>query len=150
MSVGTYAGAEEAMVDLWVEAQIVAQAEALDAINPGLSGRIFSVVAPQGTPYPFIVYQCQSPPRDVRGVGVYRVMIDPLYVVKVVAQVMSYDPLAPVARVLDIALTSASGSAVADGRILASVRNAGFHMVEIEAGTQYRHLGGEYRIQAQS
>lgn len=146
----TYLGAEQVLVDAWVEARIALQGAALEAISIGLSTRVFADFAPEGTIYPFIIYQCQSPPRDVRGVGVSRVMVDTLYIVKAVAQASSYAPLAPVAKVIDAAMTSAAGSAVADGAIFASVREEGFHMVEIEAGKQYRHLGGQYRIQAQA
>ena len=145
-----YAGAEQAMVSLWVAGQLAAQATDLDAISAGLSGRIFEDFAPEGTPYPFIIFQCQSPPRDIRGVGVSRVMVDTLYIVKAVAQVSSYAPLAPVAKVIDAAVTSAQGSPVADGNVFSSVRDSQFAMVEIDSGKQYRHFGGQYKIQAQA
>lgn len=146
----TYLGAEQVLTDLWVQQQLATKSADFDTISPGLSARIFLDYAPEGTPYPFVIYQCQSPPRDVRGVGVVRVMVDTLYIVKAVAQVTSYQPLAPVARVIDAAMTSATGSPVVDGMVLASVREEGFNLLEIEGGTQYRHLGGQYRIHAQA
>lgn len=116
----------------------------------GLSTRVFEDFAPQGyATYPFIIVQCQTPPRDIRGVGVSRVMVDTLFIVKAVAQVDSYAPLAPIVRVFDTALTSPTGGAVADGFVFTSVREEQFAMVEIDSGKQYRHFGGLYTIQAQ-
>lgn len=146
---GSYSGAEVVLCNQYVEDCLDAYSAQLNLISPGLSDRIFEEVAPEGTTYPFIVYQCQDPPRDVRGVGTFRVMIDTLYVVKAVAQGDSYAPLLPVAGVIDAAMTSAAGATVGDGIVFASVRERGFQMAEPSEGTQFRHLGGEYRIQAQ-
>lgn len=146
----TYTGAEQALTDEYVKQRLAARAVDFDAIVAGLSGRIFPDFAPSGTPYPFIVFQCQDPPRDVRGVGVSRVMVDTLYVVKAVSQVDSYAPLVPIARVIDSAMTSSTGSTVGDGFVLTSVRDRQFSLVTYEQGTQFRHFGGEYSIQAQA
>lgn len=147
---GTYTGAEQAMVDTWVEARLsdVAVAASLNAINAGLSGRVFLDYAPKGTAWPVVIFQCQDPPRDVRGVGTSSVMIDTLYIVKTVAQVDEYAPLAPIASVLHAAMTTSTGDAVGDGLVLTSVRNDQFSMVEVDEGIQFRHLGGVFRIQA--
>lgn len=146
---GVYEGAEQALTTEWVRQQLLAKAADFNAISDGLSLRLYEDFAPTDAVYPFVIYQCQSPPRDIRGVGVSRVMVDTLYVVKAVAQVSSYAPLAPVASVIDAALTSPAGSPVADGFVFASVREEQFSLVEIDNGTQYRHFGGQYRIQAQ-
>lgn len=138
------------MVDLWVEQRLQGQAAALNAISAGLSGRIYNMLAPRGVGYPHIVYQCQVTPRDVRGVGPVRIMVDTLYIVKAVAQVSSFGPLAPVARTIDLALTSAEGSPVADGLVLSSAREEGFNLIEVTEGVQIRNLGGVYRIHAQA
>jgi hypothetical protein len=121
----------------------------LNAIQTGLSDKVFLEYAPEGTAYPFIIFQCQSPPRDVRGVGVTRVFVDTLYVVKAVAQTDSYAELAPVANVIDQAMTSQVGAPVGDGAVFSSIREEGFNLIEVDQGTQFRHLGGSYRIQAQ-
>lgn len=146
---GEYEGAEQALVDKWVEAQLAAEAVALNFIATDLSNKVFLEFAPEGTAYPFIIYQCQSPPRDVRGVGVTRVFVDTLYVVKAVAQTNSYDTLAPIARVIDRAMTSQVGAPVSDGAVFSSIREEGFNLIEVDQGTQFRHLGGTYKIQAQ-
>lgn len=145
----SYLGAEQALVDLWVESALKSYA-GLDAVSPGLTQRVYSQYAPADAQYPFIVWQVASPARDIRGVGVIRVMVDTLYIVKAVAQVDSYAPLAPVARAIDSALTAPDQIAVADGFILSSVREEQFSLVEVEAGKQYRHFGGQYKIHAQA
>ena len=149
MSVTDYSGSEIPMIDAWVESRLALFAVDLEAIAAGLSAAVYPDFAPEGTPYPFIVYQCQSPPRDIRGVGVSRVMVDTLYVVKAVSQAVSYDPLRPIAGIIDRAMTAAEGGSVGSGLVLSSVRERQFSMVEVDAGTQYRHLGGEFKIHAQ-
>lgn len=148
---GVYEGAEQALTDDWVRSRfidplIVAE---LEAISVGLADRIFLEVAPDSAPYPFIVFQCQSPPRDIRGVGISRVMVDTLYVVKAVGSVASYAPLVPVANAIDRAMTSAEGSAIYDGHVFSCIRSEQFSLVTREQGEIFRHLGGEFRIQAQ-
>lgn len=145
---GVFTGAEQVMVSEWVRAQLLLKTAELEAIDTGLSSRIYEDFAPKGAKYPFIIYQCQDPPRDVRGVGVSRVMVDTLYVVKAVAQVDSYAPLGGIAAVIDSALTSSTGGAVMDGNVFTSIRDEQFALVEVESGTQYRHFGGVFKIQA--
>ena len=146
---GTYAGAEQALTDKWAHERITAMAAALDDIDTGLSARVYDYFAPKTAKYPFIIVQCQQPPRDVRGVGISRVMVDTLYVVKAVAQTETWDDLKDIAHVIDLAMTSAEGSAVADGLVFTAVREDQFSLVEVESGTQFRHLGGAYKMQAQ-
>lgn len=148
---GSYQGAEQVITDLYVQARLatVDTIVDLEAIDIGLSTRVYEDVAPNDARLPYIVWQCQSPPRDVRGVGTFRVMVDTLYIVKGVSQGTSYAPLAPVAAAIDRAMTNSTGSAVEDGMVLTSVRNDQFSLREVAEGTEFRHLGGEYRIQAQ-
>ena len=144
-----YVGVEQALVDTWVEERIGSVAATLDGIATGLSDRVFLDAAPRSAEFPVVIYQCQDPPRDVRGVGTFTVMVDTLYLVKAIAQVDTYAPLAPIVKALHDAMTTSVGSAVGDGAVLTSVRTEQFSMVEIEDGTKWRHLGGLYRIQAQ-
>lgn len=147
---GQYQGAETELGNQWIQQRLALYATQLNAISSGLSSRIYPDIAPPGVPYPFIVYQVQSPPRDIRGVGATRVMVDTLYVVKAVAEVASYGPLAPIASVIDTAMTSESGSAVGDGTVFSSVRENGLSLAEPpKDGTQIRNLGGVYRLHMQ-
>ena len=47
-------------------------------------------------------------------------------------------------------MTSATGSAIYDGMVFTSAREEQFALVEIDSGQQYRHFGGQYKIQAQA
>jgi hypothetical protein len=145
----TYVGVEEVMCNAWIEAQLALQATALNAISTGLSGRIYPDMAPEATDWPCIIYQCQDKPRDIRGVGTFTIMVDTLYLVKAVARTDTYAPLAPIAKVIHTALTQEVGGSVDDGEVLTSVRDNAFSMIEVDKGTQFRHLGGLYKIHAQ-
>ncbi len=146
----SFVGAEVDLIDLWVEDRLRSEALALSRIDAGLEDRIFNYAAPVGTKYPFIIFQAQAPPRDVRGVGPVRVMVSSLYIVKAVAQTLNYHDLRDVAVVIDRAMTAPSTQAVVGGLILTSIREGQFALPEVEDGKQFRHLGGEYRIQAQA
>lgn len=146
-----YTGAESTLVDDFILLRLVGtHGASLDAISPNLSQRVFLDYAPEGTPYPFIIFQALTPPEDVRGVGIIRVMVDTLYLVKAVAQGSDYDALRPVVSVIDAAMTEDEPVDMAGGILLTSVRQREFRLVEIENGKQFRHLGGEFRIQAQA
>lgn len=147
---GTYVGAEQVMIEEWIKTRLAAQASALETISTGLSTRVRNGFGSPSDKFPFIVYQCQVPPKDVRGVGPVRVMVDTLFIVKAIGQCDDYLPLTPVARVIDTALTAPDTVAVTDGFILCSTREDGFSMVEIDSGKQFRHLGGQFKILAQA
>lgn len=144
-----YVGSEQVMVDTWVELQLAAVAGDLNGIDAGLADRVYQDMAPRDAEFPVIIYQCQDPPRDVRGVGLTTVMVDTLYLVKAVAQVDAYAPLAPIASVIHAALTTSIGGSVGDGSVFTSVRERQFALTEVDDGKKVRHLGGLYRIQAQ-
>lgn len=149
---GTYIGSEQELIEAWILSRLTGTyAAALEAVSPGLSTRVFPDVAPPTAAYPFIVYQAQSPPRDIRGVGTTRVMVEAVYVVKAIAQVSNYMTLATVAKVIDLAMTLQDVVVFGtDGYINSSVRDAQYSLSSVEQGTQFRHLGGEYRIMAQA
>lgn len=144
-----YEGAEQVLCDIWVRGRLESISEDLNLIAAGLSARIYQDYAPKGVEWPVIVFQCQDPPRDVRGVGVSTVMVDTLYLVKAIAQADDYGVLAPIATAMHRAMTTSTGSAVGDGSVLTSVRREQFSMVEVDEGEQFRHFGGIYGIQAQ-
>lgn len=146
---GSYAGNELVLVNDWIEARLATRATQLEAISTGLSGRIYYQVAPETAAFPHIVYQCQSPPRDVRGVGLSTVMVDTIYIVKATAQTASYETLGPIAKEINVAMSSETGSSVGDGAVFTSSRNSVFAQRDPGSGVPVLHLGGEYHIQAQ-
>lgn len=146
-----FKGAEEAMIDRWVKSRLNAHT-AFNVISAGLATRVFNRLAPAAASYPFIVFQAQSPPMVIRGVGPAEVMVDTIYVVKAIAQGNDFDALAPVASAIRDALLSDNGEAItgAIGTIFTCRYERAFSLTEADQDNQFRHLGGEFRIQAQA
>lgn len=137
-------GDETIVVEAWIKARLLAASGVTSITN-----RVFIEEAPADTQYPFIIITNQSA-QDVRGVGTARVMTDTLYVVKAVYQGADFSQGRTLAKEIDNALTAAGSEAVAGGgTMLACVREEPFRLAENDAGKQYRHIGGIYRIHAQ-
>jgi hypothetical protein len=144
-----YAGAEEALIDKWVLETLQAHTP-FDTLSAGLTGRIYDRLAAAGTRFPYIIFQAQTPPVVSRGIGDVTVLVSTIYIVKAVAQTSTYDTLAPVAAAIKDAMSAPNGATADGGLIFATSYEGGFSLVESESSTQYRHLGGQYRIQAQA
>jgi hypothetical protein len=142
-------GAERVVTDAWIIQAIASVSAGLETINTGLSSRVFEGVAPFSTPYPFIIYQCQDDPTDIRGVGTVTIMTSTQYLVKVLAPT-SYSGIGPIVALLHTVLTTSVGAALAGGgHVLDSVKSKGFHLTEIVDGKTLRHLGSLYDIHVQ-
>lgn len=131
---------EVVYADQWLYSQLSA-----DTTLSALVGvRIYSYVAPAGTPTPFVIYAYQGG-QDVAEVGNHRIFNSGLYQVKAVNQGLSMAEIAPVAHRIDEILHRSSGGVVG-GSILACVREQSISYVEHGNGVRYNHLGGIYRI----
>jgi hypothetical protein len=139
-------GAEQDLVDRWVEARLLAHVPLTDIVED----RIYGYFAPRTAAMPFVIYQSIDPPRAVRGVGTAKIMVSTLYVVKAVAAVATFNGLATVAAAINAAMDEPEGEATFGGNVFASVWEQQFSLVEQEGEVQYRHLGGEFLIQAQA
>lgn len=118
-------------------------------ITAAVGTRLYGYAAPQQAGiYPAVVWQLQAPSTDVKAIGNIRIMVRPLYVVRVIGQVTSWGPLKAAADAIDAALEGASGT-VPGAEILEITRTGPFGLVENVSGVQYRHLGGQYRISVQ-
>lgn len=147
----TYNGAEQAMIDVWVEDKLTSHA-AFNSLGFGtLTDRVFNAWAPDGTQFPYIIFQAQSPPEVVRGVGDAEVMVSTIYVVKAVAQGSNFNTIAPVAGEIRTALVTPNGEAITGsiGTIFTCFYEKQVSMTQPVATQQFRHLGGEFTIQAQ-
>ena len=139
-------GAERVVVDAWIPAAILTAAAQLEAISVGLSTRVYEGVAPLSAKYPYIVFQSQSDPTDVRGVGVVTVMVQATYLVKVIAAT-DYPSIGQIVSIINSVLVTSTGATPSvGGRILSSVKNTGFSLNEIYDGVQLRNLGAVYGI----
>lgn len=111
--------------------------------------RMYGYTAPQQAGvYPAIVWQLQAPSTDVKAIGNIRIMVQPVYVVRVIGQGASWVALSPIADLIDAALEGASGT-VPGAEILGISRVGPFALVETVNAVQYRHLGGQYRVPVQ-
>lgn len=112
-----------------------------------IAGRCYSAVAPAASTYPLIVFTSTAG-SDLMGVGPARIWASLIYVVKVTTQGTSYGPIASLADAVDAALHAASGT-VSNGRILVCTRESTLALTEEVDGTQFRTLGGTYRLLVQ-
>jgi hypothetical protein len=121
------------------------------ALNVQPIARVWSDVAPQGVPFPYIITQSQSA-VDVIAIGPIRVMANTIYLVKGIAQGQYYSPaLVSIANRIDSLLQAQKADSVSGGgRIVSCVRQRPFRLTEATNGVQYRQLGGIYDINVQA
>lgn len=134
---------ESVRVEQWLYTTLTGDATLAAAV----STRCYGYIAPQNAIYPLLLFSMQAG-TDVMGVGTARVMLTCLYQVKVIGATNSFAALKPLADRIDAVLQGATGSVV-DGAILACTREEPLSYVDVSGETQYRHLGGLYRIIAQ-
>jgi hypothetical protein len=136
--------AESTTIDLWLNTALSGDASLAAVVGT----RIYSDLAPDGAALPMVVYQMQAA-NDLMTNGAARVWANTLFLVRGVAQRVSYDgDLITMANRIDAVLHGASGSN-AEGNVWECVRERPFRLTEVGAdGKQYRHLGGLYRILA--
>ncbi len=134
------------IADQWLYATLHGDATIVAAVGD----RIYADVAPLDAAYPFIVYNLRSA-QDVAGVGAQRILSQLDYQVKAIAQGASYQPIKAIAQRIDELLHRKSGTTT-DGTVITAVRLEPVRYPETDAqsGVQYKHLGGIYRLQAQS
>lgn len=150
----SHVGQETDLISVWIK-QRFADAAIVSALNglwSDLSQRIYEDVAPSTSAYPYIVFQPQSPPDVVRGVGSAEVMVDTIYTVKAVTQGVDDKVTGPVAAVIHQAMVESNGDPVDGGigTVFMSRRVSVVRYTEPAQGSQFRHLGGAYQIQAQA
>lgn len=120
-----------------------------------VNGRVYKGVAPEGTAFPYIVFTAAST-RDVNTVNQIRINVDTLYLVEAIDQSSSDAALSAIADRIDQLLDRGTGmpanyNAVAGITILSSSRDLQVERSEeSDTGISYRHLGGRFRIRAQS
>lgn len=116
-----------------------------DATLTGLvSTRIFDGLAPQGSAYPFVVFNHQGG-SDALGVGAARVLNSGLFQIKAMTESTSYSSAVSIADRIDEVLHGSAGSK--DGAYIAScVREQPIMLIEQHNGIEYRSAGGLYRL----
>lgn len=139
-------GAERVVADAWIT-ETLASVDDLNTISAGLSARVYADQAPASAKYPFIVFQAQDEPSDVRGVGSSSVMTEALYLIKVVAKA-GYVNIAPILVAVNTALNKPQGGSPAvGGTVLSSVKERNFSLKEPDEDQTIVNLGAFYRMQ---
>lgn len=139
-------GAESVMIDQWIESTLLNSSAVTNIVND----RVYLDLAPAEAEYPFVVYQAISPPRTIRGLGVEHWMVDGNWQVKGTCRGDAYLPIAPLAAAIHAALVTNETDVVAGGMVFTCTFERQVMHGEPKGQVQFRHLGGEYRIQAQA
>ncbi len=138
-------GAESAIAARFLQAALAALPE---LGGPG-APRVWQDVAPADVTEPFVVYQWQNPGvGDDEAIGNVRVWVDQLWVVRAVMQTRDWADLEPAAAALDGVLQAVGGPAQG-GYVVSSTRVGPYSLIERVGGSEYRHLGGTYRLLVQ-
>lgn len=137
------AGRESAAVREWLSTVLGADVPLLALATGGVFN---GSRAPQGTPYPLVLYFFMSG-IDYATVGAYRIWTNMIWTVKAIADAGGYDTLDPIAARIDELLQRASGTA-ASGTIWSADRQKTIEYEGLVAGHEYRHLGATYRVYA--
>lgn len=114
------------------------------ALNNAVGGRIYAYLIPPEAALPAIVFSYQRG-SDVSTQNGRRVLLDAVYLVKVVGEGWSSAPLQTIVDRIDAVLGMASGVG-ADGVRIECRRLNPIAYVEYSDGRLYRHLGGLWRI----
>ena len=139
-------------IDVWLH-QILsndAQLTAMLGKHPDSGECIYDALAPAGTPYPYVVFQLQSPGVDTIAVGTIRIAANPLYVVRGVSASSFVEAGAIAARV-DELLHGTRGQS-AGGIVLTCYREYPIKLPpdRTVGNLTYYHCGGAYRVRARS
>jgi hypothetical protein len=133
---------------------LYATLSASGALAGMISSRIYDTDVPEplGTVsfFPCVVFQEQAA-SDVVGMGGVRIMVNPVWVVKVIVDDDTYQNAGTIYALVDQLLHGSKGSTSA-GEIFSCVReNDQIRFSEQkEGGGYYRHRGGAYRIEARA
>ena len=138
--------AELEAAEQFIRSRLVAQA-GLSALVPGgfHSERLHNVAAGR-----YILWTYQGAPPDTMGEHGVRILVNPLYLVRVIDKVGTYLALSPAADLIDQALHTTVPQAVvvngANYTIQSCLRERPYTQTETLADLEWRHTGGYYRI----
>lgn len=135
------------IIDPWLWATLSADTTLLALLGSKDNRSIISTLAVSGVPAPYVAFFCSSP-RDITVVGGERVDVEAVYTVKAVGEGASWTSVKAIARRLD-ALLHQKDVDTPNGRISCR-RDFIIQYAEIVSGTQFRHLGGTFRVRAYS
>lgn len=127
-------------IEKWLYAALAGDS----AISAAIGARVFNAIAPQGTAFPFVIFNFQAG-TDVQGNGTARVQSEAVFLVKVVSQ----GPPDATARTVADRIDEVVGKAVhaaLDSYLFSGRRESPFRFVEAVGDVRFHHVGGLYRI----
>lgn len=131
------------VIDSWLYSKLSTDS----ALSELVGDRLIGTLAGGNVVTPYVVWFLSSA-RDISTVPTIRVQVDALYTVKAVGEGSSWDEVQAVASRVD-ALLHGANDTTATGSV-ACVRESIVQYAEVDSGTQYRHLGGIFRVRANS
>lgn len=110
-----------------------------------VDGRVFNTFVPDDVNDVYVLFALMSA-LDVHAVSSGRIMVNAVYLVKVVAQTTSKDDVAPPFKIID-RLLSWVDTDRPNGHITC-VRESTIDYAEVVEGQVFFHLGGQFRLRA--
>lgn len=133
---------ETVAADQWLHATLTGDA----TLTGVVAGRVYADLAPPDSELPAVVFSEQAP-TDSIGVDGARILVQALWLVRVIADTTSWHgTLKTAADRIDTVLHNTSGAAAGGVTVGKCVRESSYRLVDTAHGKQYRHLGGIYRL----
>lgn len=152
----TSTGDECIVIEQWLFERLTSDAALIDSLQiSGSPARapedmVFAYNVPEDKNAPPYVLYSQENVLDVVGVGAARIMVNAVYVVRVVGEGRSFKQFKPSADRIDALLHDVHNQPVTGmGTVVSSVRDHPVHYPEADSGRLFVHLGGAYRVLAQ-
>lgn len=120
-----------------------------DVTLMGMVNGVYEQPAPLTSQYPMVIFSQQYETDVVTGDSHNRIMSDQSWLVRAIVEAPSYASAIDMAARIDALLEGSSGSPTG-GLVIKCVRTNGFRGPEVNNGKEYRHLGGIYRLLAQT
>lgn len=140
-------GDEVLLAQGWIYDTLTADT-AFNTASPG--GVWDGVVTAAAGASPWTVFSAQSPGVVVGGVGAFEVMVNQLWLIRTICEGGSFATLRAASNRVYALLHGKNYVARPTGTILSCIREETFRSEEVRGGREFRHLGGIYRIYAQS
>lgn len=131
------------IIDPWLYTTFSGDAE----ITSYVGTRITNGAALGPTATPFITWEMNSS-RDIQKADGDTLWNESLFLVKVIGQGGSYEPITPIAKRMNALLDMVTNAPGPAGGFLTIRRDRLIRYVELDDNIQYRHLGAIWRITA--
>lgn len=103
---------------------------------------VYPYFAPQGADFPCVVFNLQTPKKDLMTLGTDRIMTNLMYQIKVIGKDCAFEDVDEIAANIDILLHGSSGT---NGNLVIT-RDNPISYIEVANGVNYMHRGALYNI----